>query len=178
MPAGWFWKWYPEKQSTFCDVSTCFHAKWRLRNKTSVLMKLLHVTTQIWVVARHQCENFCARFSDGGLHLARKPDSKGVRKCRLYSQTMKSMWFCRSVNVFEIQAIRKNKTITFKITNKTFLPKPWWNHRHQRWKLARQEQPTEQEGTWCKSSEHSRFRAFLIYYINLHVKRSCTNTPW
>ena len=93
------------KQPTFGDATTCFPAKWRLRNehKNSVLMtrqspdlgsasdclnQISHAaqpirsTTQIWGVTRHQwrISAFVSQTSFGG------GNSGGVAKCRLFPQ--------------------------------------------------------------------------------------------
>ena len=93
------------KQPTFCDTTTGFAAKWRLRNelRNSILMtchypdlsgasdwlnqishaaRSIRSTTQIWVVTRHQygISALVPQTSFGG------KTSGSVAKCRLISQ--------------------------------------------------------------------------------------------
>ena len=87
-------------QPSFCDATTGFPAKWRLRNSVLLTRQLPDLgcasdwscrvgnfasTTQIWVVTRHQygsCTlvpqtSFCGETSGG------------IAKCRLFSQAVK-----------------------------------------------------------------------------------------
>ena len=93
------------KHPTFCHATTCFQAKWRLRNgrRNSMLMachyldlgrasdwlkqiflaaRPIRSTTQTWIVIRHQCE-----ISEVVLQTAFREETSGaVATCRLLSQ--------------------------------------------------------------------------------------------
>ena len=95
------------KQPTFCDSTTGFPAKWRLRNerRNSILMtrhypdldsasdwlnqishaaRPIRSTTQIWVVTRHQygISALVSQTSFGG------ETSDSVAKCRMFSRAI------------------------------------------------------------------------------------------